>query len=294
MPLLRALSVVALSSLLAACGGRDTGPGDANRLDGGPLDAPELDAPELDAPGLDARGLDAPELDAPELDAPGLDAPGLDAPIEDGGSDAPLLSMPCTATGACDPFDVASCASGSSCRLGAMGTECMSLSATTARVGEACTRSDGCEPGALCLDFGGGFVCHRMCPDGSIGFCGAGSTCSGTLGDACVRVCRPLATRCDIYAQDCADPMLACTLVTNGETGERFTGCRPAGTLTRGEMCGGSLGTCEGGLVCVRESGVSSCRAVCNPEAGGPACTLPETCSGTTTGWGVRYCRNPA
>lgn len=278
-----------LASLLVAlpgCPDRDTGPRDVAGTDGGGVDVPGLDAPELDVPS------DTPELDAPPFDAD-LDAPPNDGGERDGGTDAPLVSMPCTAMGACDPFDPTSCPAMQSCRLGAMGTECLPLAATVARTGEACTRSDGCEPGATCLDFGAGFFCMRQCPEGSIGFCGAGQACTGNLGDACVRVCRPLATPCDIYAQDCADPMLACTLVTNGETGERYTGCRAPGTLTAGMECGGMLGTCARGLICVREMGVSTCHSVCNTGMGGPDCAAPETCSGTTTGWGVRYCRNP-
>lgn len=288
MKWLRLVSRVALVSGMCACGERDTGPGDVPRQDGG------VDAQLLDVPGPDAPPFDA-DLDAAALDAAGLDAASTDAASSDAGmADAPLVSMPCTAMGACDPFDVDACPPGESCRLGAMGTECQPLFSTTARIGEACTRADGCEPGALCLNFAGeGFTCHAICADGSIGSCGAGAACTGSLGDTCVRVCRPLAPRCDIYAQDCVDPLLSCTLVTNGETGERYTGCRPPGVLTAGAMCGGDLGTCVEGLICVREMGVSTCRGVCNPEAGGPSCTGPETCSGTTTSWGVRYCRDP-
>jgi hypothetical protein len=106
-------------------------------------------------------------------------------------------------------------------------------------------------------------------------------------------VCRPLAPPCDIYAQDCDDPELACTLVTNFETGERYTGCRTPGTVALGGGCGGGMGSCAEGLICVRVEGVSTCHAVCNPEAGGPDCTTPATCSGMTTGWGVRYCVSP-
>jgi hypothetical protein len=292
--MLRASLLLLLASL-SGCSDRDSGPRDAPLLDGptSELDAPGTDVPGLDASGLDASGLDASGLDASGLDASGLDAPGVDAGPGDAGLDAPLVSMPCTATGACDPFDPASCPAMQSCRLGPMGTECLPLAATVARVGEPCTRSDGCEAGATCLDFGAGFFCQRQCPAGSIGFCGEGQACTGSLGDACVRVCRPLALRCDIYAQDCDDPALACTLVTNGETGERYTGCRTPGTLGAGVECGGMLGTCARGLVCVREAGVSTCHAVCNTGGGGPDCAAPETCSGTTSGWGVRYCRGP-
>jgi len=255
---------------------------DVGRIDGGGGDGGDLDTSGLDAPALDTSGLDAPAADTAGLDAPGTDASGAD-----GG----LVSMPCVATGACDPFDPTSCSDGESCRLGATGTECMALFSTVAAAGEVCTRSDGCEPGTLCLDFGEGFVCHLMCPDGSIGFCGAGQACGGGLGDTCVRVCRPTPVPCDIYAQDCVDPELACVLVTHADTGERYTGCRPPGPLTEGETCGTGVGTCERGLVCIRVTGVSSCRSVCSDD--GPDCTAPQACTGVTTGWGVRYCSDP-
>ncbi len=274
-----ALVVIALCLCTPGCGSENP-PTDVGRFDAAGSDAGDLDAPGLDAPPSDAPGLDAPDA------AMGGDVLVIDAPTDSG-----LVSMPCTATGACDPFDPASCGAAESCRLGATGTACMAISSPAALEGEACTRSDGCEPGTLCLDFGEGFVCHRMCPDGSIGFCGAGQACGGSLGDSCVRVCRPTPVPCDIYAQDCADPELACVLVTHADTGERYTGCRPPGELTEGEVCGSGVGTCERGLVCIRVSGVSTCRSVC--DDGGPECTAPQTCTGVTTGWGVRYCADP-
>jgi hypothetical protein len=266
---------------LAAIGcGRDSTP---PMRDTGPRDAPPFDGAADDTGGtsdFDAAGTDV---------GPGSDGGGAssDAP------DAPRISMPCTATGTCDPFIAGICPVGEGCLVGASGTACTMLTSTVAAVGAACTASNGCEPGSTCLDYGDGLRCHRMCPEGSIGFCGTGATCSGTFGDACVRVCRPLPTRCDIYAQDCADAALACVLVENLETGERYTGCRAPGTLAEGALCGGGMGACAEGLVCVTLSSVSACRRVCREDGTAPTCTAPETCTGRTGGWGVTFCRTP-
>lgn len=269
-----------------------------------------LAAPGCGCSERDLRPPDVGAYDAPRFDAPGTDAPGelADAPLGDGevpiadtgvvpgpdAPDAPRVSMPCMATGTCDPFEVASCALGEGCLLGMTGTACMPLASTLALAGEVCTRTDGCEPGTACLSFAAeGFRCHRMCPEGSIGFCGAGATCSGTLGDACVRVCRPLPTPCDIYAQDCADPALACSLAENIETGERYTGCRTPGASLEGAACGGGMGACAEGLVCVNLDGASTCHRVCREDGSAPTCAAPEACTGRTGGWGVTFCRLP-
>ncbi|TAK05323.1 hypothetical protein EPO33_05155 [Patescibacteria group bacterium] len=201
------------------------------------------------------------------------------------------VSMPCMATGACDPFESTSCGPGRACRPEPGGTACGPVSAMPVREGGACSTVANCEAGTQCLDFsdGVGYRCHRLCPQGSIGFCAVGDACSGSIGDACVRACRPLAERCDIYAQDCPDPADTCTLATNLETDEHYTGCHPAGSRLHGETCGGSSGSCDHSMICVRDAGAttSTCRWVCDgfcPEAG-------EACTGRLTSWpGVQYC----
>lgn len=293
---LRALAVFgALLTTAFALTGCPASRGDA-APDIGPRDAPPIDAPPIDAPGLDAS-VDAPG----SLDDGGTTDPDADPTLDAGpgtltdAPDAPRVSMPCTAMGACDPFDTTSCPLGEGCLMSATGTACMALASTLALVGEACTLPNGCERGALCLSFAAeGFRCHRMCPEGSIGFCGGAATCSGTLGDPCVQVCRALPARCDIYAQDCADPALACSLAENFETGERYTGCRVPGTNVEGAACGGGMGACAEGLVCVSLAGANTCHRVCREDGGFPMCTAPETCVGRTGGWGVTFCRTPA
>ncbi|MEQ9076427.1 MAG: hypothetical protein RLP09_21405 [Sandaracinaceae bacterium] len=258
----------------------DAGRGDAGSGDGGG---------DIDA-GDDAGVVDG---DGGAMDGGAMDGSMADGGVTDGGVDAGPVSMPCTPTGSCDPFDPSSCPSGQKCAVSDMGTVCEDLTADPALVaGEACTRDSQCGPGTWCVNFGSGFECAPMCAAGSIGDCGADGACIGRVGmEACVQVCRPIAARCDIYAQDCADAAEACTLASHPETGERYTGCRPEGTQTVGQPCGGSMGTCAGGLICIREAGASTCREVCR-DPGPPSCTQAgETCSGTARSWGVTYCR---
>lgn len=251
------------------------------------------------APILDSGGppTDAgPSIDsAPPDDGLATDAGDIDAVTIDAGTDLGPISMPCTAAGTCDPFDVTSCPSGQSCRPDAIGNAaCQTLGTTVHAFGEVCTAGNDCAPGTLCLDFGGGLHCEQMCPMGSIGFCSGENRCNGTLassGTACIQVCRPRPIPCNIYTQDCADAAYSCAFATDPETRAPYTGCRLTGTVLAGGTCGGTAGACARGLVCINESGVTACHQVCGPDAGAPTCAAPETCTGLAHTWGVPYCR---
>ena len=270
-----------------ACGGDDdVGPGPG---DGG----------TMDATGGDGGGGDSgPRDDSGGVDGGGVDGGGVDGGGSDGGAgdaaaDGGPVSMPCTPTGDCDPFDPSACPDGQSCRPSTVsGTSCQAIIASPVSEGETCATAQDCAPGLLCLNFGDGFTCERLCPDGSIGFCSDGQACTGTIGDACVQVCRPTPTPCDIYAQDCADPDDTCSFVRHPETTTPYTGCRPAGTQGHGDPCGGMDGTCGHSLVCVREGDVVSCHYVCDPDGGDPTCTeAGEACTGFARTWMVGYCQ---
>jgi hypothetical protein len=301
-----ALFFLGCTLALAACGGAE-GDVDGGRIRGidAALPAEDTGAAMDDAGGgpTDDTGVAADDTGGASMDDAGT-GPTDDAgtvPTDagaslDAGPDAPRVSMPCTAAGACDPFDPMACGAGMACRGGAMGapTACAMTAATTVGEGATCTASNQCAGGTACLDFGSGLRCNRLCPMGSIGACGAGAVCTGTItgGDPCIMVCRALPTRCDIYAQDCADPLQACTLVSNPETDERYTGCRTAGTRTDGQPCGGTSGSCARGLVCISDgSGTSACHHVCEAAAMPTTCPAGQACTGTTRGWGVTYCR---
>ncbi len=294
---------LALCLLMPACeSGTDLG-GDSG-LDGDLDAAPPSTDPDAapDAPGLDAFVVPREDGGSPPGSdsgvTPGTDGGATDAdagPSHDTGPDAPLVSMPCTAAGACDPFVEGSCGDGMACRAGAMGapTACAMLSGTVRRQGEECTASNQCIGGTACLDFGDGLRCQELCPMGSIGECPSGFVCTGAItgADPCIQVCRPLPERCNIYLQDCADPLDACTFASNPETAERYTGCRPAGARTDGQTCGGGTGSCARGLVCITESGASTCHFACDPAVMPTSCPDAQACTGTARSWGVGYCR---
>jgi len=274
-----------LFGMCAGCGDDDGLP---PLRDGGPDGAAAPDgAPRDGSGGMDAH---ATSDGGPRSDTGPIPDSG---PAPDGsGADGGPVSMPCMATGACDPFDPGSCP-GETCHPGTSGTECVPYS-TAGAEGDACASGAECGPGLLCLSFGGsaGFTCHRMCPNGSIGFCAGGKACIGTIGtDTCIRICRPIPAPCDIFAQDCSDSTDTCTLASNPETGEPYTGCRPAGTQGAGDPCGGADGTCGHGLMCIRTDMVAACHQVCGPDGGTPTCSIAgESCSGFARTWMVPYC----
>ena len=84
-----------------------------------------------------------------------------------------------------------------------------------------------------------------------------------------------------------------CTLARNPETGERYTGCQPNGTVAEGNPCGGTMGVCSRGLICIRASdGSTACRTVCGGSDGSaPTCPGGQTCSGLTSSWSVPFCQ---
>ena len=273
---MRALALLASLSLLACAASGDDGGDPTGRRDAGGVDAfvPSADAGE---PSDDDAGP------APADAGPAEDAA---APVDAG----PL----CEPEGDCDPFDAATCPEGRSCRPDETDFfRCTNHEAEPLGLGEACTTAASCAPGLLCLDFGDGLRCHPLCPEGGVGACPSGWECSGAFsGGSCVRVCREAPPRCDVYAQDCADPADGCAPTFDPETEEPITVCREAGPRAVGEECGGAAGRCAEGLVCVRSGDVNRCRQVCRPD-GAPSCAGGEECIGTVSVWEITYCRAP-
>jgi hypothetical protein len=292
-----------LLCVLAACRGADTGP--PPRPDMGTVDSGNgdlgigADLGNIDgAVPFDAGALDdgAVAPDAALTDGSIItDAAMTDAGAHDASVDGGLVSMPCMARGACDPFVADSCPAGFSCRPNPVGvTACAALTAAPKDEGAICASAGDCLPGLLCLDFGGGATCNRVCARGALGSCSGEDRCFGTIGDVCIQVCRPRPEPCDIYTQNCPRLVDACTLATDPETRAPYTGCRLAGTAAHGDACGGASGACARGLICIREGAGSTCKQVCGPDAGAPTCTFSgETCTGFARTWGVSYCRAP-
>ncbi len=243
-------------------------------------------APSDGGRGADGgRGGDAGDAGAPIDAGRGADGGRLDA-----GRDAGLVSMPCTPMGACNPFMPGACGPMQACRRGMLGAECMDVDAMPRAEGDVCDVPTQCPAGTMCLSFGAEFRCERLCAEGSIGSCGAGRVCTGTIGDVCIQVCRPAPAACDIYAQDCAGMGETCTFVRNAETNAPYTGCRPAGMRAEGQSCGGMDGQCGFDLVCVSSDGATACRQPCRPMASPDECPSGQACSGFARTWMVGYC----
>jgi hypothetical protein len=195
------------------------------------------------------------------------------------------------AAGACDPFVPTACGA-KVCAVQLDGnTACVTAAATLKGLGATCTLGTECAGGLDCVQIGAdpGPTCQRRCPKGSIGFCGGEARCTDFI-VGCIQFCVARDLPCNIYLQNCADAAKACSLSVDSETGARYTGCRPAGTGARGDRCDQG-GTCGKGLLCVRESGVSTCRQICSPSGGSlPCLAAGETCSGLTSTYQVTYC----
>ena len=217
-------------------------------------------------------------------------------PRDGGGGDA--VVMACRAAGTCDPFTATAsgCPDGQLCVADGMTdrASCQTASVMPAmykREGEVCMGAGQCGPGLICVAGMPSPICVKMCPRGSRRACKDDERCWGTLtGHTCIQVCRPVPRPCDAYTQNCPTATDACTLATDPETGEGYTGCRPAGPRQEGEMCDGAANTCAKGLVCVRSAGVASCVRVCRP-GGTPACTGSKTCVGMLTAYGLMFCQ---
>jgi hypothetical protein len=289
-------------------GGTDGGASDAP-LDGAGTggSGPPGDGPQDRPVGTDAVGAaDGPmERPADAIGEAGTDV-ATEAPVEaraetsgdtsgdTSGADAAAerISMPCVAPGACDPFDPVSCGAKICAVQGDGNTACVTGAATLKTLGAACASRLECAAGLDCVRIGNdpATTCQRMCPRGSIGFCGGEYRCTDFI-VGCIQYCILRDLPCDIYAQNCADPGRACALSVDSETGARYTGCRPAGTGARGDRCDTGV-TCGKGLLCVRESGVSACHQICTGDGGAVPCTaVGETCSGLTSTYQVTYCR---
>ncbi|MFI5307990.1 MAG: hypothetical protein ACHQ53_11585 [Polyangiales bacterium] len=205
-------------------------------------------------------------------------------------------ACPCTPGGSCDPFGAMTCGAAETCRATTSGSMCQTLSSPTLAAGAACLATAdqfACAAGTLCADFGDGPKCRTMCRKDTIGKCPSGQACTGAIsGEACVQVCQPVPLPCDPVAQDCASTSDTCTFASNPETGEPYMGCRPIGTRTLGQTCGGNNGSCGHDQVCVATSGTSICRQLCDSTAKSNACTeTGKTCTGSSTLYQISFCQ---
>ena len=163
------------------------------------------------------------------------------------------------------------------------------------------TRGDG-EPCEVHIDCAAGLVCKRSageaephcriaCDASELESCPQDQWCSGALpGHEALGTCEPAATPCDLLQQDCPSGA-DCVVRPHPESGERGAFCGRAGLIEAGAPCGGSLGLCVAGTICVRPRAgeEASCQRVCVNDFNCPA--DGESCDGEIDAPSTRFCR---
>ena len=167
------------------------------------------------------------------------------------------------------------------------------LLSDTRQDGEACDAHNECDAGMVCKRSAGEEQphCRHVCDAAELESCPANLWCSGTLpGQAELGTCEPAASPCDLLQQDCPSGA-DCVVRTHPTTGERGAFCGRAGLITTGKPCGGDLGLCEAGTICVRPRAGedASCQRVCINDFNCPA--EGESCDGQVDTPPVSFCR---
>lgn len=180
------------------------------------------------------------------------------------------------------------------CIIGIDGSTTCTESGTEKAYEEPCEWIDECKSGLACINWGDarGSRCERICvPNMEPSTCGAGEVCQGGISSTDIyRLCLPEPTSCNIITQDCQNG-LSCVLRNHPVTGNPATLCGQAGPQAEAQPCGGDLGNCQVGLMCVRltPEAAPQCVRACNAQTS-ESCRGETTCTGDTAA-GVSYCR---
>jgi hypothetical protein len=237
---------------------------------------------------------------APDAAAPGQDAlPGQDAPAPgDGATDRDasvgedVLAPPADSgvLDQCNPVTQDCQDAADKCRIEpammGQGTQCVERGLADRARGAVCAGGD-CAAGLVCVNTGTVARCAQACDRSSGAPCstlGADYDCRLQVRGTNWGACDQLPPACDPLTLAPCEPTQACQPVRRFDGTFEFR-CRAAGSGAEGQRC--ESAGCARGLVCVREEGVSLCRAPCGMA--GPTCTAPQTCVGLVLG--VSYCR---
>lgn len=163
--------------------------------------------------------------------------------------------------------------------------------------GEVCASPGQCAQGLQCVVWSDerGARCARPCAkDAMTAQCGAGQQCQGQLGELNdVGLCDDAPMSCGLVAQDCPAGQ-SCVLRRQASSGMLSPRCGRAGTLMSGQACGGELGLCAKGLICVSQEGAAAtCVQACDQAASAGqqgSCPAPSMCQGRAAS-GVYFCR---
>ncbi len=270
----------------------DPGPGGADGGGGGHDGGPDQGSDQDDCVDEDGdrygQGEDCVDSDCDDGD-PHIH-PGAPERCDGGDDDCDGTADACE----CAPYlGSASCPEGQHCAASGpdlLGT-CVALPGSPmAREGEDCSAA-ACEPGTHCVQWPAGQVCTHTCEPYTGAGCAAPLECLSYLArNEDVGLCQEPPPACDIYdVQSCAEGQACRPLFRRN--GDVDTRCQPAGSQPLGEPCGGALGLCLAGAVCVRltEPDTPRCYEVCQSDEG---CNVEgQTCTGRTYGLEIRFCR---
>lgn len=237
---------------------------------------------------------------ASDATAPGQDAlPGQDAPLGADGStdqdaavglDGPAAPADSGVLDECNPVTQDCRDAADKCRIEpammGQGTQCVERGLADKARGAVCAGGD-CAAGLVCVNTGTVARCAQACDRTSGAPCatlGADYDCRLQVRGTNWGACDQLPPACDPLTLAPCTPTQACQPVRRFDGTFEFR-CRAAGTGAEGQRC--ESAGCTRGLVCVREEGVSLCRAPC--AMAGPSCTAPQMCVGLVLG--VSYCR---
>lgn len=177
------------------------------------------------------------------------------------------------------------CESGERCTVLSAGTQAIAacVPAGPVTIGGDCS-VDECEPGAMCVGTGSGYVCRA--------YCDAGSDC-GAEDQHCVWPWPSLPAvglcteGCDPVRQTGCASGDACYYL---DPADGSTDCFPAGTLPEGTDCSSLMDFCQPGLDCVLEPGTTPyeyyCRAFCD---GDHPCSSGD-CTTTEATEALKFC----
>jgi hypothetical protein len=160
-------------------------------------------------------------------------------------------------------------------------------------IGQPCGGMNGvCQRGGICVNFGDGAKCFIPCDHTNSASCqNMADSCSGEIGSGmmgfgfgvCRGGCNPLNMGTD------------CMAGQNCEFGGSGGQCQAEGPNMVGQPCGGMMGLCQRGGICLDFGMGGMCFSPCDPMAMQSTCAMGTMCQGLTvgnppmpvTGWGV-------
>ncbi len=164
-----------------------------------------------------------------------------------------------------------------------MGQKCQQVAADAvgcgmegmATAGMACQGPGGCVKGAICVNLGGGGQCYEAC-NATGGTCSdmnqrCGGLMNGMGQPLPYGICQDRPMSCN-PADDMCPMGQSCALTSQTEVG-----CLTEGTNGTGQPCGGAMGGCMRGHICVDTGGGATCQVACdmaNPCAMGAMCNM--------------------